>query len=775
MHGDKLVVASLTDATSKETIALSDSLFARDFDALGDLAMLLCHPIEEIASPARLCIQVFDLAEKRLLLSLDLSAVADALASAETLMAPCRFHSVRLQPGRDSCQSLLASAQGMMIYPLLAFETGVPLVVPCPPAAGILNPSAPAIACRVFEIGREPETLLAGYANKVEGGEISIKGEFRVWDTKRLEDTPPQLLSAPVNGICQTPSGAVVVGTQDGEASSWRYDGEWKRLAIIEHGVPVVTVSCSDRGELICSASEDGNLMIWESRTGQPLLRTFLDIKPVAAGFIREDTGLCVVDRMGEAHVWRIENGDALINRSDHISTSPRESFDSEPDFPPSYMSQYLASAGAFECAKSQIEQGDFIRARETLSLIADTPAMALTKRDWLSRVDAAESLTGLSESVRQTLAEFRESSRKWMQGNRDWNEERKMSDCLKALTQEVRRLLEEGKEAEAGALIGAMPEAAPNYILKARRACLSLLKRIEARREFEADLNLIQRLAAEGRLDEARAAIEAIPDAYQEIAEIKRELLTRIDEVEQLRDTIAAAAQEGQELAQEGRLAEARWVIEKLPDVPDQVRELKKTLLRRIDEVEQQIVRQALQESRRFVEEAQFDRARQTIETIAGGSAEVEQLKKEALVWIDEVERLHTDVQLAIEECQRLIKHGRVAEARQVIERLPDLDDLTEVKTNFLSQVDEAQREYEKKEAEASSMLDCFEAIGLSREGIEALARQNDVDPANVWEFHAFLRAVTEQLPSALKARMKRAASGDEPEKRKWFHFWRR
>ncbi len=343
LHGDHLVLASLSDTASKESIALSDSLFARDFDVLGDLAILICYPVKELTFATHRVIQVFHLVEKRLLLSLNISAVADALGSAETLLEPSRFRRIRLQPGHDSCHVLLGSAQGVMIYPLLAFETGVPLVVPCPPAVGILSPNTPAISCEVFEIGREPETVVAGYANKTEGSEIKLRGEFRVWDTRRNEHSPPQWLSAPVNAICQDTSGAVIVGTEDGEASSWQYDQEWRRLTIIEHGVPVVAVNCSHSGYMACSASEDGNLMIWDSRTGLHLLRTFLDVKPVAASFINEDAGLCIVDKMGEVHVcesktavpslaglgisqrlrWSLSAARQVSRRATLLSTSP--------------------------------------------------------------------------------------------------------------------------------------------------------------------------------------------------------------------------------------------------------------------------------------------------------------------------------------------------------------------------------------------------------------------------------------------------------------------
>ncbi len=408
------------------------------------------------------------------------------------------------------------------------------------------------------------------------------------------------------------------------------------------------------------------------------------------------------------------------------------------------------------------------------MSAIADTPALALAKKDWLSRIDAAESQAALPDTVRQALAELRESSQIWMRGSHDWSEERKMMDCLEALAREVRHLLEEGKAAEVGVLAEAMPEAAPNYILEARRTWMSITSRIEARREIEPDLNHLQRLASEGRLDEARTALETIPDASPEVRQIKKELLAQIEEAEQLREAIAAAVENGRNLAQEGRLAEARHEIEKLPDAPGHVLELKTALILQIDKIEQEhkSIQQALEESRRLAEEAQFDQARQVIETIHSTFVEVEQLKKELMVQIDEAEQFHKEIESTIEESQRLIKYGRIAEARQVIDRLPDTDALLEMKTNFLNQMDEMQQEYEKREADVSGMLDGLESIGVGRAGIEALARHNDVDLTNLWEFHAFLQAVTEQLPPSFRARMKSGAG--KPAKRKWLRFWR-
>jgi hypothetical protein len=73
-----------------------------------------------------------------------------------------------------------------------------------------------------------------------------------------------------------------------------------------------MAVGCAEEQGLACPVSRDGMLIVWRYLTGEPLLRTFVDVEPKFAGFLADGAAVWVVDRSGEAHVWKIEGFDQL-------------------------------------------------------------------------------------------------------------------------------------------------------------------------------------------------------------------------------------------------------------------------------------------------------------------------------------------------------------------------------------------------------------------------------------------------------------------------------
>lgn len=160
----------------------------------------------------------------------------------------------------------------------------------------------------------------------------------------------------------------VIIGTDDCESSSWRFDGSWKQLASIRHEVAVVAIAYAEEQAFACSASRDGVLMIWSCVTGAPVLQTFVDFEPMFVGFVFGGEGLCMIDRSGEVHVWKIET-------LEHLGNVPESSIPVCNTVRTSEMvKQYLNGAGHLNGVQELNGRGDYDSALRQLSKLPPMP-----------------------------------------------------------------------------------------------------------------------------------------------------------------------------------------------------------------------------------------------------------------------------------------------------------------------------------------------------------------------------------------------------------------
>jgi hypothetical protein len=534
LYRQRLDAVDLADPQTARAIPLPKSLAALDFDVYGDLAAVLCRPMERQMTYERYVL-IAHLAEERVLLCMRIPSVAEALTDAETLQAPSPLARIRLQIGGDSGRILLGSAQGIVVYPFLSFERGYPLIVPCsviPKDAIVFRPSpdAPTISCDVFEIARAGQLVVAGYSDS--SRYPTVGGELRAWDLSRDECTHSSRLPTPVDVISSDRTGGVVIGTQDGEASSWRLQGVWQRLASVPHGVPVVAVACSDGGHIACSASNNGALVVWDTRTGAPLLRTFLDVTPAAVGFAQGDSRVCMIDDTGELHVWEMENADGVIHRAPPVPTGPRDPAKDGRYAPHGSVKRHLVAAESLGRVQLQMQEGNYEGARAAISAQPDIPPISVVREDWLLQIFIAEQRASLPEAIREALGTLEQAAEDHMMGLR-WGQPAlenlsKMSACLSTLKQALERLLQAGRFTEAWALAMALPRA-PQPLLKAR---LSWLELTEACRNLDGAVTRAKELVNSGRIDQAREVMEELPDEPGVIYETKKRLLAQIEDL---------------------------------------------------------------------------------------------------------------------------------------------------------------------------------------------------------------------------------------------------
>lgn len=727
LYPDRLETVHLDDPGQRTSHVLSDSLRPLDFDVCGNLALVLSCSSKTEALTTGSSIQIIDLSQRRVIPPLDVPSGADRSYAAETLMMPCYFERIRLQVGHDMCRVMVGSEQGIIVYPLLGFENGHALVVPSIASdSGLLSPNRPSIWCKGFEINRDRENeLVAGYANKV-GSPHGAQGDFRVWHIGHREPSCSPRLSSPVISICQSAAGEVIAGTEDGEAWSWRFNGEWQSVAGVAHGAPVVAV-CSDGGSVACSTSLDGALIVWDIHSGRALLRTFADLQPIAVGFTPGNRSLCVIDWTGEAHVWNIEEIDAISA----LSVNGNQQSDNQSGSLVRF-DEYFALAESLARVKSQIEQGNYDAASARLRSLPDSPGLASVKDGWLLRIKLAEQRALLPEPVKQELAKLeaisREVTEMWLRLRGGSDLERQLPDCMHVLTEEFRRLIEERSTKRAKALATALPQS-PNSVLNVRRSMLEVIRQVEATVELERTAARARELIEEGDVEAARGLVEALPDEPENVLEAKQKMLEQLQEIE------SGSSEIEQEI---------ETILESLSEIGlsrEQIIEMASSA-----EIDTNSAPQFQGFLRALAERCFTEHARMAIEEV-------------------------------VKSAQELVNNGRIDEARLMFETLPDEpEDILEIKRRLFDQLEELERSRGAAEQEVATILRNLAAVGIGEEKINEIVQENDVDRSNVWQFRALLNALIGQAPPQLRAMLNASDQHDKKpsDARRW-RIWKR
>jgi WD40 repeat protein len=386
LYSDRLEMSSVDANEDNETIPLVEDLLGLDFDFHDNLAVILCTSASSQETDGRRYVQIIDLSTRRVVLCVDIPVHGPAMLEPNmTSEAAWSVHKIRLHMDEEGCSIILGSVHGLIAYPLLAFENGRTFVLPKsaverqrPMTVIRIDRDVPEISCEVFAIASEKVAIVCGYADNADHPNIS--GEIRVWNLLTAEYSASQHFSSSIRSLESTSDGTIIVGTDHGEASSWRFDGEWRRLAGSRHPVTVAAVACAGDRQLACSASRDGLLIIWHFLSGTPLFRTYVDVQPVSVGFLHQGQSLCMVDQGGEVHVWEIEGYDKLPDTDYRIKESI--------EYASTLVQQYLNAAAHLSRVQELYNRGQLNAAKLVLEALPDVANAQEIQQYWEARLD---------------------------------------------------------------------------------------------------------------------------------------------------------------------------------------------------------------------------------------------------------------------------------------------------------------------------------------------------------------------------------------------------
>jgi WD40 repeat protein len=161
----------------------------------------------------------------------------------------------------------------------------------------------------VFEPAPDGRFTFAGYADNEDHPRVS--GFVIAWNHETGESTPELRLPARVAALAVSANDVVVVGSDDGRASVWRWLGSWHSLSEQQHRAEIVAVAIARHEPLACSVSRDGHIRVWSyAESAISNFHTFIDVEPAAVGFFDDGRALAIVDRSGEVHTWEIREGE---------------------------------------------------------------------------------------------------------------------------------------------------------------------------------------------------------------------------------------------------------------------------------------------------------------------------------------------------------------------------------------------------------------------------------------------------------------------------------
>ena len=230
-------------------------------------------------------------------------------------------------------------------------------------------------------------------------------------------------------------------------------------------------------------------------------------------------------------------------------------------------------------------------------------------------------------------------------------------------------------------------------------------LTHVRLQEQVERAIESSKRYVEQHDFEKARRVIASLPGTPREVAELKTNFLEQINQAAEqygLRTRIDAAIAQSKKLVEKGRFSEAKQEFRRLPDAPAELKELKASLIRQIEEAERRSglhkqLEKAIEESKKLVEAGKFDEARKVIRQLPDADNEVKKLKSQFLDQIGQAaERaaFHKQIEQTIAETKKLVEREKFDDARKTVRRLPDSEDeLKKLKKQLLAQIDDAER----------------------------------------------------------------------------------
>ncbi|MGC9356357.1 MAG: trigger factor [Anaerolineae bacterium] len=283
-----------------------------------------------------------------------------------------------------------------------------------------------------------------------------------------------------------------------------------------------------------------------------------------------------------------------------------------------------------------------------------------------------------------------------------------------------------------------------------------------EIQQKIEAAIERSKKYAEKGDFARARKAIKDLPDTPEEVRDLKGKLLGQIAEAEKqyrLQAQIEDVIERSKAHVQKGNFYQARQAIRALPDSPPQIKELKQNLLGQIDEAEgqhelQERIEEVIEESKAYVAKGNFRQARRTVNALPDSPPQVKELKQNLISQINQAEKqaldaatIRAQIDGVIQNCQRYVQNAEFSRARREIRGLPDSPaEVKQLKRKLLSQIDDAEREYDNLDSLINELLKKFVDRGVNLD-IAKIARDNDVDLSDKRQFYGLLKAIDRQL----------------------------
>jgi len=282
----------------------------------------------------------------------------------------------------------------------------------------------------------------------------------------------------------------------------------------------------------------------------------------------------------------------------------------------------------------------------------------------------------------------------------------------------------------------------------ESRRFLEERIAEVRTRLQIDQTIRRSQDRVGEEDFDGARDEVNQLPDQPREVRELKEQLLAQIEQAERaslLNQRVEDAVNESRQLVEDEDFSGARRVMRRLPDSPDELRDLKKNLLGQIDQAEEamglhQRIEAAIERSKKLVAEGDFRGARRVVRGLPDIPNELRELKKNLLDQIDQAKEaggLNQRIEEAVKKSKRLVEGGNFDGACRVVRGLPDSpDELRDLKKNLLDQIDQAEeaaglnQRIEEAVKEAKNLAERMDFNGARR-----VVRQLPDSPAEVRE----------------------------------------
>lgn len=277
------------------------------------------------------------------------------------------------------------------------------------------------------------------------------------------------------------------------------------------------------------------------------------------------------------------------------------------------------------------------------------------------------------------------------------------------------------------------------------------------------ADSPVFDATASQAALRDIKKTIESISGSGH-VAAFRMAALAQADALYTEQAQVRAVIQKTQELVKKGAFDQARKEVKVLPNTPEELKQLKTSLLEQILEAEQahklnKLVEDTVSRVQHLVGSGQYWDAKQEIRKLPDTPAELQKLKADLLQQVASVEgqamehqRIQRQVDAVIEEVKRYVQNGNFSSARTAVNGLPAYpSELNELKRNLLSQIANAERQYQQTRQQVSrdsaAILERLSRRNIDLTAIPRIAKDNNIDIADPVQFYQLLKAIEEHL----------------------------